>query len=346
MQDVFVQPSGQDDNLGDSALRAGLLDALRVDGIRLHVHLEGQSSDYLAGMPLRASDTLYPKRREWLEAARQARRPVFVVNAGEINPQADLLYPNAKRVAELRGVVARGGVVIAAGIGLKDPAIAAKVRFDDVLRDAAVMSWRDDGSRDAVGFGDVAPDWAFALGPDTAAWVASESRDQIAVTLRFDRPWPDDDWFAAVRGLASRTGSRIVTVAQVARDAPRAVQLADVLGGEYLIAPSMRHDDLDVHVRSAYSRALVVVSDRAHALIMGATEGAYPLGTAADPQKIRRLLDTAGIGDLTGHYDGLADRAARLESVLPELGGAVDAARSSLSALTERIHAAIEPASA
>jgi hypothetical protein len=341
VQHVFVHPAGQDDNLGDSALRAGLLEALRAEGTRLHVHLEGQSSDYLAGVPLRRGEVFYPGRRAWIEASRSVPRPVYVVNAGEINPQPDLPFPSAGRAAELRGARDRGGVIIAAGLGVKDPEVAARVTFDRALQDAMVVSWRDAASRDAAGFGDVAPDWAFALGPAPSSWAAPEARRLLAVTLRFDRPWPEERWFAAVRALADRTATNIVTVAQVARDAPRAVHLAEALGGGYLVAPSTRHDDLDAHVRSVYSRSLAVVSDRAHALIMGATEGAYPLGTAADPQKIRRLLDTAGIGTLTGHHSGLDDRAAGLEAMLPSLADGVGSARDAVGGLAQRIRATI-----
>ncbi|WP_254359352.1 polysaccharide pyruvyl transferase family protein [Microbacterium hominis] len=344
MQDVFVHPAGQDDNLGDSALRDGLLRALRGNGARLHVHLEGQTSDYLPGVPLRSDEAFYPERRAWLAASDMAAHPVYVVNAGEINPQPEMPFPHARRAGEMRRVTNRGGIVIAAGLGLKNPAIASRVVFDSALRDAAVMSWRDAESQAAAGFGGVAPDWAFALGSDPSIWATAEDRPLIAITLRFDRPWPTDDWIAELRGLAVRTDRRIVTVAQVARDAPRAVLLAERLGGEYLVAASTRHDDLDKHVRAVYARSLVVVSDRAHALIMGATEGAYPLGTAADPQKIQRLLDAAGVGALTGHHDGLASRASQLEAVLPDLQRAVRQARRDLRGLTERIHAAMDAA--
>lgn len=338
VQDVFVHPGGQDDNLGDSALRAALLVALRRSSTRLHVHLDAQSSDYVAGLPLGDLDVLYEDRRAWLDASARSDGSAFVVNAGEINPQVRKSFPSAARATELRAVAARGGVVIAAGLGIKHPRVAEHVRFSRTLRDAAVVSWRDRESRDAADFGDVAPDWAFALGADPKNWLHPDKRHFLAVTLRFDRPWPDDRWFDEVRRLATRTTTRVITVAQVARDAPLAVRLADALNGEYLVAPSTRHDDMNAHVRGVYSRSLAVVSDRAHALIMGATEGAVPLGTAADPQKIQRILDAAGVGDLTGHHSTFADRASQVEAALPNLPGAVHSARQDLDRLTTRIH--------
>lgn len=346
MQHLFVHPGGQDDNLGDSALRVGLLNALRAPNQQLHVLLDGQSSDYVAGLPLTRDDAVYSARRTWLAARRKAKGAVYVVNAGEVNPRPDAPFPHPRRALELRATVSAGGTVIAAGLGLKTPSIAGRVQFDPALRDAAVMSWRDQGSCEAAGFGTFAPDWAFSLGAAEGAWEPRNRRDFIAVTLRFDRPLPSADWFDAVRRLASRTETRIVTVAQVARDAPLAVRLAHDLEGDYMVAPSNRHDDLDTHVRSVYGRSLAVVSDRAHALIMGATEGAYPLGTAADPQKIERLLTTAGVGELTGHHDGFADRADQLESVLPSLAPSITQARADLTELTSRIQATLHSAGA
>ncbi|MEV7608315.1 polysaccharide pyruvyl transferase family protein [Microbacterium sp. NPDC089320] len=342
MRDAFVQPSGQDDNLGDSALRAGLLRALTHAGARVHVHLLGQTSDYVSGLPHLSNGALYTDRKGWLLSAESVPRPVYVVNAGEISPHADQPYPQPDRAREMERVVRRGGLVIAAGLGLKDLETAATVRFDSVLREAALVSWRDSGSRDAAGFGRVAPDWAFAEGSSTSAWRTEGDRPYTAVTLRFDRPWPDDSWISAVRGFAKRTGTTIATVAQVARDAPRAVQLAEVLNGHYLGAPSTRHDDLDRHVRGVYARSLAVVSDRAHALIMGATEGAYPLGTASDPQKIERILAVAGLGALTGHHDSIAGRADRVDSERTGLEAAVQASRAAIQSLTTRIRGVLD----
>ncbi|MGP3535454.1 polysaccharide pyruvyl transferase family protein [Microbacterium sp. RD1] len=341
MQDVFIHPSGQDDNLGDSALRVGLLRALRGDGRRLHLLLEEQSTDYLAALPLDGDSVLYPARKAWVESMEKTRGAVLVLNAGEVNPQPGLPFPPPARVAEARVVLSRGGVVVAAGIGFKDPASAGEVRYDRVLRDAAVVSWRDDPSRAAAGVGAVAPDWGFALGSDPSQWARADDRELVAVTLRFDRPWPGDQWLGMVRRFAAQTSTRIVTVAQVARDAPRAVQLARALGGEYLVAPSTAHDDLDVHVRSVYARSVAVVSDRAHALIIGATEGAYPVGSAADAQKIRRLLDVVGLGEMTGVHDELAERVGIFGAVLPGLAGAVASGRRDLAALAERIRHAM-----
>lgn len=340
VQEVFIDLGGQDDNLGDSALRAAYLQAVRGEGRRFHIFLGHPTADYVSGLPLLSTDQVYFDRSSWLAASSAAHRPVHLFNAGEINPLRGT-FPYPDRAAELERVIDAGGAVIVAGIGLRKPQEASSIEFHPVFRGAVVVSWRDQPSRDAVGFGEVAPDWAFALGCDTSGWAGREDRPLLTVTLRFDRPWPESSWREAVQQFAAATSTRIVTVAQVARDAPRAVRLAEALGGEYLVAPSTAHADLDSHVRAVYGQSLAVVSDRAHGLVMGATEGAYPLGSSADPEKISRMLRVVGLDELTGHYDQFAELAQQLDSRLPGLAPAVDAARATTSRLGRRIRAAM-----
>jgi len=342
VQHVFVEPLGQDDNLGDSVLRAAYMEALRGSGRQLHFQLEGQTTDYLSGLSLRHSDALYSSRKAWLQEIQRARRPIIVLNAGEWTMRNGGAFPNAQRSGEMRAAYRRGGTVIAAGLGTQNPTVAATADYSPQLLEASVVAWRDAPSRDAAGFGQVAPDWAYSLGAPSGDWLPPESRSLLAVTLRFDRPWPDDGWLNAVVDLAAQTGTRVVTVAQVARDAPRAVRLAEALGGEYLVAKSTSHADMDVHVRTVYGRSLAVISDRAHALIIGATEGAFPVGSAADPQKISRMLAVAGLEGLTGTYSDLSDASAdALARVFPDLPSRIDAARADLGQLRERIDAAL-----
>ncbi|GAA1812858.1 hypothetical protein [Nesterenkonia flava] len=342
VQDVFIHLGGQDDNLGDSALRAAYFEAAQGEGRRFHVHFEGQTTDYLTGIPLKPEHLVYNDRAEWIAASNSCRRAVMLFNAGEINPGR--AYPPRHTAIQLRNIVERDGLVLFAGTGMKDPSKVNGEAFHPVLRNAPVASWRDALSRDAAGFGTVAPDWAYALGTPTAEWASVNARPLLAVSLRFDRPLPDQTWIEAVRSLAEQTSTRIVTLAQVARDAPRAVRLAEMLGGEYLTPPSMKHADLDSHARSVYGEALAVISDRAHGLIIGASEGAYPIGSASNPQKIKRLLAAAGLGDLVGHYQELPEFAAQLEHRLSGFAPAIDTARAEIADLTGRINAAMDAA--
>lgn len=340
-QHVFAHLSGQDDNLGDSALRVAYLGALRAPGRHVHVYLGEASSDFAAGFSGGADVTFYSQRSEWAGVEEAVARPVHAFNAGEINPRAGV-FPNPRRAGECARVLDAGGALIFAGIGIKNVEALDGVSFDPVMREASVMSWRDQGSRDGAGFGDFAPDWAYSEGTPVDDWSPAADRHLLAVTLRFDRAWPGEKWLASVRSFAAATQTRIVTVAQVARDAPRAVRLAEALGGEYVTPPSMRHDALDEYVRAVYRQSLAVISDRAHGLIIGATEGAYPIGSGSDPHKISRLLTAVGLGGLVGRYDEFDEFATRFEAHVPSLAPAVNAARADVADLTARIHAAMD----
>ncbi|AKV86362.1 MULTISPECIES: hypothetical protein [unclassified Microbacterium] len=340
-QHVFAHLSGQDDNLGDSALRLAYLAALRGPGRHVHLHLGEATSDFMAGFAPAPDLTIYSARAQWSAAEAATARPVLAFNAGEINPRTGH-FPVPTRAAECARALDAGGTVIFAGLGIKNVDKLQGVAFDPVMREAPVMSWRDRGSRDGAGFGDFAPDWAYSEGAAVDEWAPAAGRPLIAVTMRFDRAWPGEEWLASVRAFAAATQTRIVTVAQVARDAPRGVHLARALGGEYVMPSSMRHDVLDEYVRAVYRQSLAVISDRAHGLIIGATEGAHPIGSGSDPNKISRLLTAVGLGALVGGYDQFDDFARRFETHLPTLAPAVDAARVDIAGLTARIHAAMD----
>lgn len=307
----------------------------------MHVYLGEATSDFAAGFETAPDVTYYSARGQWAEIESATPRRVRAFNAGEINPRTGH-FPDPAHAAECARVLDAGGALIFAGIGIKNVDRLQGVAFDPVMRDASVMSWRDRGSRDAAGFGEFAPDWAYSEGTAVDEWAPAADRRLIAVTMRFDRAWPGEQWLADVRAFAAATQMRIVTVAQVARDAPRAVRLAEALGGEYVMPSSMRHDVLDEYVRGVYRQSLAVISDRAHGLIIGATEGAYPIGSGSDPHKISRLLAAVGLGDLVGRYEQFGDFATRFESRLPSLAPAVQAARGEIALLTARIHAAMD----
>jgi len=337
---VRIELGGQDDNLGDSVLRRAYLQALRGPNRRFHIVGGNQTSDYLAGLALTEADRWFTDRRQWMESLDAASPPVHALNAGEINPRK--AFPTTFRHREIAATRDAGGVVLVAGVGLKDIEFSRNVKFMAPFRDAAIVSWRDSGSQAVAGFGETNPDWAFLLGSRTSSWAPAAERKIIAVTLRFDRPYPDAAWMATVRRLAKQTSTQIVTFAQVARDAPRAVRLAGDLGAVYLAAPSFAHDALEAHVRDLFQRSLAVISDRAHGLIIAATEGAYPIGSGANPDKLSRLLGEVGLGSLVGAYDALPNFVEQFADRLDDLAPAINVARDRLTNLTRKIQAILD----
>ncbi|WOF22366.1 polysaccharide pyruvyl transferase family protein [Microbacterium betulae] len=292
---VFVNAGGQRDNIGDSLLRRAYLDALRPVGT-LHVYA-GPDAGYTSGLGLRDGDVVYTSPMAWLlHAGRYAltRRIVLGINTGEV-----VGTPEEERKGRWQPILARlvslrGGRVVMAGISLRPGTSAEHTSLSALASRADVVTWRDRWTRDAFGIGDVQPDWAFKLGSERDDWRTHSDRAIVAVAMRGDRPAPADDWYDAVQRVSETTGTRIVVVVQVRRDVDRARQLASRLDAE--IVEWSAEDDHAVHerkVRAVYGDAVAVVSDRIHALIVGYTEGAVPLGfSTGSPEKVIRSLKT------------------------------------------------------
>lgn len=324
MTRLFLSTWGQNDNIGDSILRRGLLRSFQgIDGVELHVHVgrqePGEPNDdgYLSALRLRGDELLYDRTIDWLKAASTsvfAERTIMVLPAGEI------VYP--KLGQHLTGVGnlmlalaprARGGAALQVGAGVRMSSVADGARPGargniavSVLerisrRSMAMVAWRDAVTRDAFGVGDVVPDWAFDEGSDpldNGAGPASAERDLIAVTTRWDRGMLDDDNIALLRRLAERHDLRFQVYSQVRRDHEHSQRLAEALhpGIEPMLFGNHTHAEWEDRVRALHRRSALVASDRAHALIIGATEGAIPVVISnRTAEKPIRTLRAAGI---------------------------------------------------
>ncbi|WP_315097008.1 hypothetical protein, partial [uncultured Cellulomonas sp.] len=308
MRDVLVSARGQTDNLGDSVLRRGLLDALRPLG-RLVVNVDGLPDGYVSALGLQAQDLQVRDRRDWARRSSGGAwaGAVYGFNAGETYATpgyAGHLLKLAPLVAVSR---LRGGAGLHVGLGLRAP----HPLWGRVLRlglaPCSIVAWRDADSRSWVGRGDVAPDWGYAFGTtDLAPARSGADRPVLAVSLRGDRPAPGPVWTQTVRALASDRSLDVVVVPQVGRDLPRARELAADLGGELVGWDGVDHAAAEKVVRDVYRRASFVVSDRLHALVLGHTEGALPVGLAPGAAgKLERSLATVGATGAAFSTDGL-----------------------------------------
>lgn len=320
--DIFVSPVGQTDNLGDSVLRRPLLEQLRPYGT-LHV-FAGPDRGYRSGLGLAPQDVVHARGREWLAAGLRsaAARPTgFAVNAGELLVLRTAVLAGHTALAGL--VRARGGAVVAAGMGLRAGTDASARVLRPLLLLADPVVWRDGRSAAVAGLGGTAPDWAFATGRSAEELAAQDApRTLVAVSLRGDRPPPSPTWCAAVQELARRSGCELLVVTQVRRDAARAAELGTRLGARVLPWGAASHAEHEQVVRAAYAASAAVVSDRIHVLILGLTEGAVPVGcTTGDPEKVARTF--AGVTDvpLAFAQDELAggpEGADRMQAVVAD----------------------------
>ncbi|WP_137723934.1 hypothetical protein [Prescottella subtropica] len=339
---VFVWATGQDENIGDSLLRRAYLEHLRVHG-GISVWTAQASNDFVAGLGLDPSDRVFTSYRKWYLAALRSAfdaRTMVAVNAGEV----PLSRRGATRMATLAVLTIWcrlfGGAAVWAGAGVPRPGAwtVLALPYRVVARLCDVVHFRDRESNTSLAVTrEVAPDWAFALGSATHEWPSSEERSLLAVVLRGDRERPSPAWIAWVRSTAEALGLEPIVVVQVRRDSGTAAWLATELDGVVSHWGSADHAAREREVRRIYARSAVVVGDRLHGLIVGATEGAVPLGWVESSNgKIRRHFDAIGL-DWPGSgegcaADGLSDvSTADITRMGREMAGAVDDARARLT---------------
>jgi hypothetical protein len=327
---IFASVLGQVDNVGDTVLRRAFLEAIRPAG-DLQLFVGDRDDSYLGALGLADTDTVFRSSATWRrEVSRTSLREasVYAFNAGEIEVRRSYAQQYLRLAPLLLASRLRGGHAVHAGFGIRRPS-AWRVPIGATLRLCDIVSWRDHESRAAMGFGRVAPDWAFAAGSADAdlntRW-SDAGRGLLAVSLRYNGPRPDATWTRSVRRLADQHGLEIVAVAQILRDGPLAEELAAELGGVAVVWAGPDHAAQEEKLRETYRRTRLLVSNRLHAAVMGLTEGALPLalalahgGAQAGTGKVSRSLAAAGIHGVSVDA-GFADFAALERTARDVLG--------------------------
>lgn len=332
---VFVNPAGQRDNLGDSVLRRPYLDVLRKVG-RLHV-LVGNDLNYASGLGLLPDDELYSSKAQWLMnafAAAGCRRLVFAANAGEyVGGLAEMLRSIWQPALASIACVS-GGKVILAGASIRP---GTNVVFSQlrVLSHLAIENgtWRDAETRRLVGRGLVQPDWAFRAGGQQTL----RRRSRLTVVARGDRPLPPPEWFQSLKYAAATQKLELSVLVQVIRDRERGRVLADRLSCRLVDwSPEVTHSAHEAVVRQEYAESIAVVSDRIHALIIGATEGASPIPfSTMDFAKIERTLSFVFSHKLVNHCAHVSVDTSRNRYSL--LSSDIDRTRDALAAVEDSV---------
>ncbi|MEZ3157323.1 hypothetical protein AB1K56_10395 [Microbacterium sp. BWR-S6Y] len=343
--DIFVAAHGQDDNVGDPALRRAMLDGLAPDR-RRHVLVGAASHAYVKALGLRPDDLTYTNRRRWqLSAFRHAiqGRAAFVSNAGEIQLNRRRLRINRADRLLVALIRLRGGAAITTGLGIRNPAGEPSATLTSLARACQITTWRDEESQRFARAGAVRPDWAFALGASSDQ-MATGDRDLLVVSMRGDTPPVSAEWLDAVVSIRTALGLELVTVSQVERDVQRGGQLAESLSGDVHPWHGGDHLAAEADLRSVYRRARVVISDRLHVLIFAATEGAVPLYLPSiDSAKIPRTMAVVGLAEhmVSPNDADLVDTVSALAGGQEVVIERVEEARSILAELTDSMNSLI-----
>jgi hypothetical protein len=304
--ELFVLATGQDDNIGDVVLRREYFDRLRKLG-RLHIFVGTSSADFLDGLRLHHSDCVYEELEKWHSAAwrKLIRAKVwFVDKPGELQLDSRTMRRQLKLVPLIVGIRLRKGQVLRLGMAMRAVDSLQLRRLRRLFRLSTETYWRDTDTSTAIGYGAVAPDWAFG-------WRAHEDserqdrRPYIAVSYRGDRDAPSGRTLESLAELARNHSRRLVVVTQVRRDSQRSLELASNLGAELVPWPPGRSfADQEEVLRMVYRKSALVVSDRLHVLIVGMTEGAVPLCiTDRGESKVERHLNAVGFRGSTARLD-------------------------------------------
>jgi polysaccharide pyruvyl transferase WcaK-like protein len=295
----FVRVTGQAMNVGDSVLRRAYIDSLRGLGAA-HLFIRQMPQGYIDGLRLQPHDTVYRSESEWKKSFRRVAADVpttWAFNAGEMQFSRFYAQEIAGALHDMRRARRSGGRSVMLGVSVRSPGGRWAPIVKPLLRGIDRVSWRDALSREWTGTGAVAPDWAFLEGHPDASETTDAERGLLAVTLRGDRKPPSDEWIAAVRSIADANALEPIVLSQVEADTAPMAEVAHRLGSRFVGMPAgISHVEQEETVRQLYRTSSAVVSDRLHALVMGATEGAVPLGLADEgAAKAARHFDVVGV---------------------------------------------------
>lgn len=345
---VFVPSRGQYDNIGDIILRRQLLVWLRDVGA-LHTYVGHAPPGYAEGLELDPADVRYASFRGWYLAALRsalAGRAVYAFKPGEIQLTVVGMKEHLSVLPLLLLCRLRGGAVVRVGSGSRNFAPLPRLLMWPSVRASDLVAWRDADTAAYVGRGEVMPDLAFGEGSDETV-LRGGDRDTLVVSLRSDRPLPDDPWFEALRAHAAGRGLRIVVVSQVTRDIERSAQIARRLDGEEMPWDGTAPDRHEAALRAVYRRSALVVSDRLHVLIAALTEGAAISAAVRNGSaKIERHLAVIGLTGVSVDVHDLptsrvVDEFARAESRRTEAIDRLLEGRHALGLVRDRVRAIV-----
>ena len=317
---TFYWCTGQDDNIGDIVLRRRYADELRKLG-DLHIYVGSASPSFIAGMGFDVSDTQYTSAVLWLKqmlVPRVARRTLLAFNPGELQVGRKSAISTLVILPVQLWLRAWGGRCVRIGLATRGShkLYEIPIRLSNALCDSVV--WRDTESRKKWRVGQPGLDWAF---DETMTSIGTSSgRTKLALTMRSDRPELSEDALKAISEVARRRGLNLVVFSQVKRDRAACQQLSKRLQCELLDWDErVGHLEQEALVRQLASESVAILSDRIHALIIGATEGAIPVGIVlSEDTKVRPHFDAAGLSRVSTDIRkmGYGDVLTFIEGVL------------------------------
>lgn len=345
---AYLNLAGQFNNVGDGIIRRRALDWVR--GVEeVHVYVGDAPQEWVTQLRLDPGTVVYrpEQHARWMRGAALAgRRALVVLAPGETSLLLRDLPREVKLLALAALLRATGGAMVSPPRHVRfsaAPTIAVHRLSARLLR---VAMWRTQQTADRMGVGESLPDIGFDETPVVGdPWA---ERGTLMVSLRGKRPVPSRAWTDGVTAFARRQGLHVQTFAQVSSDEERARELAGVLGAEHL--PWGDRDLLahEEHLRQAYGRARLVLSDRLHVVIMAMLSGALVAEVVDAPsEKVRDHLAQVGLTGLTldsatTDADGVADFLDGVLARRSEVADRLATGRARLAEAADRVRAMVE----
>lgn len=266
-------------NLGDICIRREAIKMLapHVDAGVVFTGSMGRSYVDAYNLPTgwiaTASPAMFLKR-----LAREAvRQDAVIVMAPGPAPLSPGIIGTAKRVAVaigFAGVAIAGNELLVLGRALRGPSGISLAAEKIMARAAAVYTTRDATSAERVSNGsEHLPDFAFARYSPPEFHM----RKYVAISLRYDREVSAVAIEEIVRKVRA-ANLKPIFATQVREDDAQHCNLALRLGVPVLSwGDSTSHGEQEKAIAELYKKCSAVISDRLHALLIGARHGAIPV---------------------------------------------------------------------
>lgn len=275
---LFSSISAQPDNLGDIVIRRTALHVLVKDEHPAVLYAGKMPSSYIDAFGLGPSTRIITRAGSYQ----------LLLLSRALQGKANLLFAPGPAVfvdsprSVLRGlfflvmaalVRAGGGNVLCLGRAFRGTGRTVRILERGLRKLASVYFVRDDVSSGVLGRKvEMLPDLAFHEG----AVDRTPERKRVAISLRYDR----QPCIASLKVLTHELkaqGFEPCFVSQVARDDAQHQELSKLLEIEAVLWLGTSHGEQLKRVEATYAEACLVVSNRLHALLIGAAQGAHPV---------------------------------------------------------------------
>lgn len=316
---VFVPIVGQDTNIGDAMHRRRLLNMFNGKDVERYIYIGKAHHDFIEASGVTEDDACFSSSWRWIIAllGGPLKDTVFLFNSGEMTFSARRLLIELMMFPLLFLLRSVGGKVLRIGVAAHHLPVRNRWLWQYILRRSTCVIWRTQESRDFFQCGEVAPDLAFGLSEERVELLQSH-RDILAVSMRFDRPAPSEDWIESVKQFAEKNDLKICVVTQVRMDSFSGRGLAESLSGSFIDwKPGVSHLEQEALLAEVYKRTVIIISDRLHALVGAANQGAIPCCmTKQRSQKVEEHFRVVGYHNLAVVYEDPSEMSTFLKRQL------------------------------